>query len=231
MKKFSLVSIAIAVLFAIPQLAFAQSEPFNFTGPTAPVFFDNQQYGTYLPGTITIAGTFQYSDPPNGQGGDQITNITGTYTDSTGVSGGISLYPGYGSAGAPAKSADGLWDYDNLYYPGANAPGTVGGEFDKSAGLLFYVGPVATPDEWEVNIWTNANGTSYSILESSTGGTWLNGATDILTQYSNTDGSLGGGLNGHVPEGSGLPMLALCGLGLACAFLFKTRQSGLFMKR
>jgi hypothetical protein len=35
----------------------------------------------------------------------------------------------------------------------------------------------------------------------------------------------------HVPEGAGLYMLALCGLGLAGAFFFKGRQAGLFVKR
>jgi hypothetical protein len=35
----------------------------------------------------------------------------------------------------------------------------------------------------------------------------------------------------HVPEGAGLSMLALCGLGLAGAFFFKGRQAGLFVKR
>ena len=226
MNKFSLVSLAIAASFAIPQLAFAQtSEPFDFSGPTTAV-----SYGTYYPGWITIAGTFLVSGTSLGDdGGFEISNITGTYDNSgSGVSGNISLYSGlgYGTYESKLTSADGSWYYDNLYYPAANAPGTTHGEFDLQ-GLLFYVGPAGNPDEWEVNFYA-VSGTAYQVEESKTGCTqcYLGGATDISITPANTLGVNGDGID--VPEGTSLFMLALCGLGLAGAFLFKTRQTGLF---
>ena len=223
MKRLSLVSIAIAAAFAIPQLAQAQTQPFDFTGPTTPV-----PYGTFgAGGTITIAGTFDVSVTPlGGDGGYEITDITGTYSDTVdGVSGAISMVPGWGTNGAYLTSTDGSWNYDNLYYPAANAPNTTNGEFDLQ-GLLFYVGPVGDPHEWEVNFWA-VSGTTYQLEESITGQGqhYLGGTTNIGITPANTQHESGGGIDSIVPEGGGLPMLGLCGLLLGGAFLFKAGKS------
>lgn len=229
MRKLLLTLSAVAAL-AIPQLTQAQTEPFDFSGPTTSV-----SYGTYgAGGEITIAGTFFVSGTQLGpDGGYEISSITGTYADTeSGVSGNITLYnqsPEWATYEQAATSQDGSWYYDNLYYanngPNTTAPGTTNGEFDLQ-GLLFYVGPQSDPTEWEVNFWS-VNSTTYQLEESVTGEGqhYLGGANDISITPANTFHQSGGGINSVVPEGSGWTMLGLGGLALAGVFLFKVGET------
>jgi hypothetical protein len=169
-RKLTLALVAAAAAVAAAPAANASIYTFDFTGPitSGPV------------GTIALNGVFTTSGAPNVDGGLPVTSFTGDYTDSeNGVSGAISLYPGTSSYESHLTSTDGSWYYDNLFYPNQNAPGTSGGEFDYY-GLLWYVGPVGNPHEWEVNFWSNTS-TTYQLEESLTGSTqdYLNSATGI----------------------------------------------------
>src|ERR1035441_8594097 len=164
MKKLGLALLASAMAFAIAPAALADSLNFDFVGTVS-----NYNTGTTYPAeTVTLDGVFTTSGVPDADGGVQIASFTGTYSDpEDGVVGAVSLYPGHSTYESHLTSADGSWWFDNLYYPGLNAPNTVGGQFDYY-GLLIYVGPSGDPTKWEVNFWADTS-TSYEMVESLTG--------------------------------------------------------------
>ena len=211
MKNFSAVSLAIAAALVISPVALVgQTHNFNFSGPVT-----NGPNGAV--GEITINGAFATSTPYGPDGGVIISSFSGYYSDTgDGVSGAISLYPGYGTYENYLTSADDSWWFNNLFYPGANAPGTTRGLVDYY-GPLFYVSPTTgtpDPDEWEVNFWAVTN-TTYQVEESVTGSTqhFLNYASGIGITSVNE-----GTVNRNtlsIPEG-GAALLYLLLAGAAC---------------
>jgi hypothetical protein len=226
MRKFSLTLISLAAALVIVPAALADSFNFTYTGNVS-------QYpagATYPAYNITINGVFTTAGIPDADGGVNITSFTGTYSDPVdGVSGAISLYPGNGTYENYLVSANGSWDYDNLYYPKANAPGTSGGLFDYY-GLLFNIGPSNNPDEWEVNFWANTN-TTYILVESETepGQDYLNQSTGIgISNPADPTGPTDptGPIISPTPEPGSLLLLGTGLLGLAAVLYRKAKPSG-----
>jgi len=248
MKKVSLVSIAIAAALAIsPALLVAQCTAgdtcytFDFSSPT--VNFTSE---------LTVAPT-QVLEGTNGSGNIysyDIVGMSGTYTDSAsglgislGAPGTISLYPGNSTNSAWIGTVPG-WVFDNEFYPGANAPGTDGALFD-TGGVFFYVGPTNGSPAYVVNIWAGnipgqpGSPNTYTIQEGVLGGTNdLNSVQGLaisgkVVPPPVVDPSSNNPIVpvAFVPESGSLYMLILCAFGLAGAFLFKCRQSRLFVKR
>ena len=159
MKKLSLTLLASAMALAIAPAALADSLKFDFIGTVA----SYSPHTAYPGDVITLDGVFTTSVPDGPNGGVIITAFTGTYSDpEDGVVGAVSLYPGHSTYESHLTSADGSWWFDNLYYPGLNAPNTVGGQFDYY-GLLIYVGPSGDPTKWEVNFWADTS-TTYEMV-------------------------------------------------------------------
>jgi hypothetical protein len=216
-KKLVLALFALAVALAITPAAMADSFSFIYSGPVT----------SGPAGTVTLDGVFTTSVPLGSDGGDIVTAFTGAYSDSgDGVSGALSLYPGTSTYENYLTSADGFWWYDNLYYPGANAPNTSGGQFDYY-GLLFYVGPSNDPTEWEVNFWANTS-TTYQLEEALTGAGFLSSSTGIgITSPGNSNSPPSGGNGPAGPEISAVPepgSLFLLGTGLLCLACFASRK-------
>lgn len=237
MKKVSLASLAISAAFLISPVVLAgQCAPgdtcYTFDFSAGPVQITN--------GLLTVAPT-PAVDEGGGVTSYNIVGFSGNYTDSMSpVNGAISLFPGNGSLSNMLTIPG--WEYDNEFYPGANAPGTTGGLFDVG-GLMFYVGTVDS-SAYFVNIWAgNIYGEpgspgTYTIYEGQLGG----GTYTLVT---------GEAISGEVvpppvvnppsqnpvanlilvPESGALSMLILCALGLAGGFLLRLRQSGLCMNR
>jgi hypothetical protein len=215
-KKVVLALFTCATALAITPSAMADSFSFSYSGPV-----------TNGPaGTVTLDGVFTISAPDGSDGGDIITSFTGTYSDSgDGVSGELSLYPGYSTYESYLTSEDGFWWYDNLYYPGANAPNTSGSQFDYY-GLLFYVGPSNDPTEWEVNFWANTS-TTYQLEEALTGQGFLSSSTGIgITNTDNPDALFGPSITPQAPEPGSLLLLGTGLFGLACVTYRKSKASG-----
>jgi hypothetical protein len=110
-------------------------------------------------------------------------------------------------------------------------------EYDVTYTILFCAGVNGCTSANDLGSWTGSLGRSSGSAPAFTPVDWVSG------DYSGSAKSIeimidtpGGGnaylddIDIHVPEGAGLSMLALCGLGLAGAFLFKARR-GLFMNR
>jgi hypothetical protein len=224
MRIFSLSLLSLALAVVNVPAALADSFIFTYTGNVS-------QYpaGTTYPAyNITIYGVFTTSGIPNSDGGVDITSFTGTYSDPVdGVSGAISLYNGNGTYENYLVSANGSWDYDNLYYPDANAPGTTGGLFDYY-GLLFNIGPSGDPDEWEVNFWANTS-TTYILVESETepGQDYLNQSTGIGISSPDNPPNPTGPIISKTPEPGSLLLLGTGLLGLAVVLYRKAKPSGL----
>jgi hypothetical protein len=220
MKKLSITLFALATALATAPAGLADTFTFNYTGPV-----------TNGPtGTVTLNGVFTTSTPYGPDGGVIMTSFTGTYADSgDGVSGAVSLYGGYGSFENYLTSSDGSWNFDNLFYPTANAPNTTGGQFDLQ-GPLFYAGPSSNPTEWEVNFWADS-GTTYKLEESLTGSglAYLSSSTGIGNYLSDNPGDPGdppGPIITPAPEPSSLLLLGSGLLGLAVVALRKAKASG-----
>jgi hypothetical protein len=252
MKKASFVSLAIAAALAISPAMFVGQcttnatvtcYSFDFTSPTIDI----------TNGLIGVSDTAN----PDGISYD-ILSFSGNYTGPDGFNGVVSLYfldPGdptssanWGSATSEILAVPG-WEYDNVFYPGANAPGTSGpgnsGAYFDVGGLFFNV--VTTPpggvaNLWAGNIygWPGSPGT-YSVEQGMLGGSNdLGYATGIAV-----DGKvlppptppIGSGtpppipFSFSLPESNSAPMLGLSILCLAGVFIFRGRRSGLIGKR
>jgi len=201
----------LAMALAITPAATADSFSFTYSGPVT----------SGPAGTVTLDGIFTTSTPYGPNGGDIVTSFTGTYSDTgDGVSGVASLYPGVGTDESYLTSKDGLWLYDNLYYPGKNAPNTSGGQFDYY-GLMLYVGPSSDPKEWEVNFWANTD-TTYQFEEALVGEGLLSSSTGI--GIADGDGSTGPSIT-PTPEPGSLFLLGTGLLGLALVAFRKRTAS------
>jgi hypothetical protein len=222
MRKLPLTLLSLAATLASAPAALADSYIFIYTGNVS-----NYSTGLYYPAAeITINGVFTTSGSANADGGIDITSFTGTYTDTeNGVSGAISLYPGNGTYENYLISANDSWDYDNLYYPKANAPGTTGGQFDYY-GLLLNIGPSSDPAEWEVNFWANTS-TTYVLVESETepGQDYLNQSNGIGITSSGSFGNSPGPIIARTPEPGSLLLLGTGLLGLAAVIFRKAKSS------
>jgi hypothetical protein len=152
MKKISFIVIAMATAFAISPAAKADSFTFTIAGN-----------GISSSGVITFT-------PTSTPGVDDITGITGVFTDSGAgiVNASITgLVPASYSSSNPSEvpAASGwVWEFDNLFYSTGDAPGVNGypdGGLLDNWGVLF---TVAGGDE--VNIWGNGANSPYSAGDS-----------------------------------------------------------------
>jgi hypothetical protein len=213
MKKLALVSLAVAAALAFSHAAKADNFSFDFVGQS-PYHFAAQ-------------GTLQ-ATPTANPGVFTITSMTGTFTDLDNglniVNQPIVLIPPHGILqmvdtvqgwALEYVSPDGEENYDNqLNYPGTPY------YLDSTGGLLF-----ASADGYQVNIAQGSNNrTPYSAWVNF-GNSWVdvgNGYDYGVPLDLDLGNANGAAAVVPVPEGGGLVMLALCGLGLAGAFLFKT---------
>ena len=228
MKVFSSLSVAIVSALAItPALMFGQCSAISVPGGDACYNFN---VGTYITdGTILISSTTP-STVDVAYGGYDILSVTGIFSNPGGPSGELSLYPG-NSAYPGVYSSDSLWQYDNEFYPSANAPGTTGGVVDYG-GLLMYIGDPTVANPYVVNLWAYSP-TQYGLQWGQIG----------ITNDLGGNGTLGGTISGYVPpspqsgggdvlitsESNSLWMLLLAVFALAGAFVFKGKQSGSFL--
>ncbi|MGO9338885.1 MAG: hypothetical protein ACLPY1_15410 [Terracidiphilus sp.] len=151
MKKSIFVACALAMAIAIAPAAKAGS--FSFT---------------VAENGISSSGVLTYS--PISIGVDEITGITGTFSDlGAGIKNAkiTGLVPGSYSSSNPSEvpAASGYsWEYDNLFYAAGDAP-SVGGS--PAGGLLDLWGVLFTVTGGdEVNIWGNGAGNPYTAGDS-----------------------------------------------------------------
>jgi len=180
------------------------------------------------------------STAANGASYFDAEGFTGNYTDSvSNVSGNISLLTsnGWGSDTNEITAVPG-WIYDNVFYPGANAPGTSNGYFDVG-GLFFYLGPTSPPPVYVANLWAGniagepGSPNTYTIQEGQLGGSNdLGGATGIGMSNSVPLVFPPTAPAGAIvfPESSSLSALLLCALCMAGGFFFRARHPGLIRR-
>ncbi len=148
-------ALALAVAVALAPAAFADQLDFSFNG-----------------NGVSASGTFTYTPSATVPGADEITGITGTFSDSNvGVSGAISgLYTpvSYNNQIPGVAFTKGGLSYDDLFFPNGNTaldcPGYpfTGGVFDIF-GVAF---DIAGPGKYVAEIWSNGDipglGTVYA---------------------------------------------------------------------
>jgi hypothetical protein len=235
MKKVSLVSLAAAAALAIaPAALLAQCTTgggvtcysFSFTSPTIDI--TNGLIGVSDTANPAITGY-------PGVVGYDIVSFSGNYS-GPGIpfaTDNVSLTSGWGSYTNQNFSVSG-WEYDNVFYPDANAPGTNGAYFD--VGGLFFT--IATAPPSIGNVWAGD-----IAGEPGSPGTYTAGQQLGETGGESFDTGIGfyGEPLAHpgtqldnsppipfaLPEYGAAPMVGLCILCLAGTFLFKVRRSGL----
>jgi hypothetical protein len=239
MAQLSLISFTCAAALAIgPAAAMGQCAlgdtcyTLDFSSPTI----------TVTNGILAVSDIIGGAAVSNGATYFDVEGFTGTYTDSaSNVTGNISLLiaNGWGSDTNEITAVPG-WIYDNVFYPGANAPGTSNGYFDVG-GLFFYVGPTSPPPTYIANLWAGniagepGSPNTYTIQEGLLGGSNdLGGATGIGMSNSvplvsppsprDPAGAI------VFPESSSLSALLLCALCMAGGFFFRARHSGLIRR-
>ncbi|MGD0730415.1 MAG: PEP-CTERM sorting domain-containing protein [Terracidiphilus sp.] len=202
MKKLLLASLTLAAATAAAPAALAStSTTWDFTASG---------------GTFDItSGTLTVSSTTGTPGGNEVTGITGNFTSSQ-FSGAIAgLYDaGDYNSNTPSSSPTilGGTDWDDLFYPGNNAPtggscgvGTAGDELD-SCGILFDV--------------VHDDTTYYVALYGS-------GASSYLEYHSGADGPIVATVDfTETPEPSSLLLLGTGLLGLAVVLFRKEKPVG-----
>jgi hypothetical protein len=228
MRKFSLIFLAVAAALAISPEAFSQTYDFTFISPTIDIA---NGVITLSPTPAVLEGVGPGNVPIYSY---DIASVSGAYSGPDGVSGSISLYPGWGANSSQILSVSG-WEFDNQFYPGANAPGTNGAVFDVG-GLFMYVGSSTVSNPYIANLWAgNIDGepgspNSYTIEQGQLGVTNnLGYDTGIgLSNAAATPDDSNFNLT-RVPESGSLSMLVLSIVALAGGFFFKARHSGLLL--
>jgi hypothetical protein len=215
MKKYAVALLTLAGALAITPVASADSYTFNYSGPVVTNPMQTISFNTVF---TTTTGT-----------GD-ITGITGTYLDTAnGLTGTLSLYGTWSAT--PVSDADGTAVYDNLFYPGNNAPETiappflnknyVGGYFDGNGLLMTLTDGSST---YEINFYADNTSPDYNVQEILSNCN-PNVANCFLDESDGTSQlySPGSGQISSTPEPSSLLLLGSGLLGLA--FIVYRKQS------
>lgn len=146
MKINCIAALALVAVLALAPAAIADQLGFSFNG-----------------NGISASGTFTDSPSAIVPGAEEITSITGTFSDSNvGVSGAITgLYSpvSYVNTIPGEASTTGGLSYDDLYFPGGNAPQDCAGyPFTGGAFDIFGVAfNVAGPGGYVGEIWSNGD--------------------------------------------------------------------------
>jgi len=166
MKKFAVALLTTAFALAITPVAFADSYTFSFSGPV------NTSFGNAAPGTISFNIDFMTGAAAS-DGGVDITSVSGSYSDtSNGLNGTLSLFDGSSTNESPTWDSPGhTASYDNVFYPGDNAPVDLNSPFQKtySGGYFDDNGLLMTftdgAQSYEVNFYTTQNSVDYNMIE------------------------------------------------------------------
>jgi hypothetical protein len=158
---------------------------------------------TFNGGSITASGEL-YAPGTFGVTPGNATSGNIIVSGDPNLTGTGTLFANPNGPGVEALSPSGFFVYDDTLYPGQDPS-------IDNGGLLF----IDNGNFLEINIYSNGSGAQYTLYDNTgfnTGGS----GTFTLT---------------YVPEYGSLSMLILCAFGLAGVFLFKARQSGLFLNR
>ena len=192
MKRVSLALFSLATALAISPAAWAQNYDFTYTdsGVTGSGWLTVP--GAPSPsGNYATAGGLSWDDTtfslvPNPGGGPQLLGPSGYF---------------------PYLGGTYTFEYDDLFFPMATAPGT----YLDVYGLLF---ADATGTEF-INIWSNGAGTHDSF--------WAVDGNKLVQQDSGNVSSTGDFSPIYIPENGSLAMLILSALTLAGGLFWKAR--------